>query len=57
MLDWFYMDGRGPYVWAVYAVFFVVIGYNLLSPALARKQVLRAHVRRQKREANDASRT
>jgi len=57
MLDWFYMDGRGPYVWAVYAVFFVVVAYNLLSPLMARKQVVRENIRRQKREAAHASRS
>ncbi|WP_083232399.1 heme exporter protein CcmD [Endozoicomonas atrinae] len=42
------MEGHGLYVWSAYAVAAVVIAYNLISPVMAKRQVV-AQVRRQER--------
>ncbi|MBY4675977.1 heme exporter protein CcmD [Marinobacterium arenosum] len=45
------MDGHGLYVWLSYAIALVVILVNLVSPVLARKQLLSELARRLRREA------
>lgn len=42
---------HAPFIAAAYAVFFVVLGYDLLAPALARRQLLRRLRARIAREA------
>ncbi|WP_419535262.1 heme exporter protein CcmD [Endozoicomonas sp.] len=42
------MEGHGLYVWSAYAVAVIVIAYNLISPFMAKRQVV-AQVRRQER--------
>ncbi|MDN3648898.1 heme exporter protein CcmD [Reinekea marina] len=44
------MGGHGLYVWAAYAIGGAVITFNLLSPRLYRKKLIKDHQRRQRRE-------
>ncbi|MDN6318758.1 MAG: heme exporter protein CcmD [Marinobacter sp.] len=34
------MDGHGPYVWACYAVFFVLLAVMMIGSAMAKKSVV-----------------
>ncbi len=36
-----YMDGHGAFVWAAYAITFIVIGLLLLTPERRRRRILR----------------
>ncbi|TCS41420.1 heme exporter protein CcmD [Reinekea marinisedimentorum] len=44
------MGGHGLYVWLSYAIAAVVIGYNLISPRMAKKQLYKEHQRKLRRE-------
>ena len=41
MREWFAMGGYAIYVWPAYAVFFVVLAWDWIAPALRRRQLLR----------------
>lgn len=46
------MGGHGVYVWTCYLIALLVVGYNLVSPLLARKRAIdavRCRIRREKR--------
>lgn len=43
------MGGRGQYVWSAYAVFAGVIVFNVVAPAMRRRQALRLVARQQRR--------
>lgn len=51
------MGGYAAYVWPAYAVFFVVLAAELLSPALRRRRLLREmrdrEIRRSARRQNE----
>ena len=42
---------HAPFIIAAYAVFFVVLGYDLLAPALAKRRLLRRLRARAARES------
>ena len=44
------MGGHGLYVWTCYLIALLIVGYNLLSPLLARKRAIDAIRRRIRRE-------
>ncbi|WP_207062456.1 heme exporter protein CcmD [Motiliproteus sp. SC1-56] len=48
------MGGHGPYVWACYALASVIIGFNVISPLMAKKQFLSEQARRLRRERRAA---
>ena len=48
--DLIYMNGLGGYVWSVYGVALVIIGYLAIAPLVARRRFLREQVRRLRRE-------
>ncbi|MGM0632446.1 MAG: heme exporter protein CcmD [Pseudomonadota bacterium] len=51
----FFQMGRYTFhVWAVYSVFAVFMGYNLLMPLWQRRQFIRAQRQLQRREARRA---
>ena len=45
------MGGHALYVWSSYAFFAVVIAFNILQPTMARRQIIRQHRARLRREA------
>ncbi len=51
------MGGRGLYVWSAYAVFAGVIVFNVLAPAVRRRQALRLVARQLRRRQALAGRT
>lgn len=54
----FAMGGYAAYVWPAYAVFFIVLVADTVSPRLRRRRLLRelrARLRRQKARAESAS--
>ena len=51
MGDFFAMGGYAGYVWASYAVFFVVLAADALTPLWQRRRVLRDLQGRLKRDA------
>lgn len=44
------MDGHGPYVWICYGVALLILGYNIASPMMQKKEVLKRIRRNLKRE-------
>ncbi|MDE1461537.1 heme exporter protein CcmD [Spartinivicinus poritis] len=44
------MGGHGPYVWVSYAIGLMVVLYNVLSPWLKRKQLIKDTLRSIRRE-------
>ena len=40
------MGGYGVYVWSVYALALLVLGYNVLKPRMMKKRLLRQQKRR-----------
>lgn len=42
MMHWLAMGGYALYVWPAYAVFFIVLAWDWLAPALRRRQLARA---------------
>lgn len=48
--EFFAMDGHGPYVWSAYAITFAVLALNVAQPWLARRRLVNAEARRQRRE-------
>jgi len=56
MSDFLAMGGYGVYVWASYAVFFVLLAIDFIAPRLRRRRVLaepRGRLRRQQRKAQE----
>lgn len=51
MSEFFAMGGYGAYVWAAYAVFFVVLAIDAIAPLLQRRRALRELGNRLKRQA------
>lgn len=41
MTQWFAMGGYAAYVWPAYAVFFIVLAWDWLAPALRRRKLTR----------------
>ncbi|HEX7323854.1 MAG TPA: heme exporter protein CcmD [Rhodanobacteraceae bacterium] len=41
MMHWLAMGGFAMYVWPAYAVFFIVLGWDWLAPALKRRRLAR----------------
>jgi len=56
MSDFFAMGGYGAYVWAAYAVFFVVLAIDALAPVWQRRRALRDLGNRMKRQAGRTAR-
>lgn len=50
LADFIAMGGHGPYVWASYAITFVVLLLNVVQPWLARRQLIKEQARRLRRE-------
>ena len=49
------MNGQGPYVWAAYAITWLVLGYLLLSPWLRKRRWLaRERARRRRQTAHES---
>lgn len=48
--DFFYMGGHGFYVWLAYAIAAGVVAFNLLSPRILKKQLIKEHQRKVRRE-------
>ena len=57
MAQWFAMGGYAVYVWPAYAVFFVVLVWDWLAPALRRRRLTRELRGRIAREQSRATRT
>ncbi|MBX3692531.1 heme exporter protein CcmD [Dokdonella sp.] len=56
MSDFLAMGGYGVYVWASYAVFFVLLAIDFIAPRLRRRRVLaelRGRLRRQQRKTQE----
>lgn len=51
LADFFDMGGYALYVWASYACFFIVMGWNLIQPRIERRRILRLLQARQQRDA------
>jgi heme exporter protein D len=51
MAEFFGMGGYAFYVWAAYAVFFIVLGADALAPSWQRRRVLRELRARLKRQS------
>ena len=56
MSEFFAMGGYAGYVWAAYAVFFVVLAFDAMTPWWQRRRVLRELRGRVKRQAARSSR-
>jgi heme exporter protein D len=64
MSEWIAMGGYAVYVWPAYAVFFAVLAWDWIAPALRRRQVLnelrgraaREQLRRQRASQTPAQR-
>ena len=56
MADFLGMGGYAFYVWASYAVFFIVLGVDALAPSWQRRRVLRELRARLKRQSARKSR-
>lgn len=41
MADWLAMGGYAMYVWPAYAVFFIVLAWDWLAPAMKRRRLTR----------------
>lgn len=54
--DLIYMNGLGGYVWSVYFVAVVIVGYLAIAPRVAKRRFFREQARRIRREqrASDA---
>ncbi|WP_022963791.1 heme exporter protein CcmD [Halopseudomonas pelagia] len=50
LTEWLAMDGHGPYVWSAYLITLVVLALNVVQPALAKRNLVRAATRRLRRE-------
>jgi heme exporter protein D len=48
------MGGHGPYVWTCYGIALVVIGFNIISPLMKKRQFLAEQARRLRRERRAA---
>ncbi len=57
MTHWLAMGGYAKYVWPAYAVFFSVLAWDWLAPALKRRRVTRALRGRIAREQSRKPRT
>ncbi len=55
LADFLDMGGYAFYVWASYAFFIVVMGWNLLAPLLDRRKVLLLLKARMERDASRSS--
>lgn len=59
MMQWFAMGGYAAYVWPAYAVFFIVLAWDWLAPAIKRRRLtreLRGRIAREKvRKARSTS--
>jgi heme exporter protein D len=63
MMHWLAMGGYAIYVWPAYAVFFIVLAWDWLAPALRRRRLTRdlrgrlarEHARRTRAEATEVS--
>lgn len=53
--DFIAMDGHGVYVWTCYAIALVVIGFNVISPLMKKRQFLAEQTRRLRRERRAAA--
>jgi heme exporter protein D len=51
MGDFFNMGGYAPFVWASYAIFFVVLAIDTIAPMLQRRRALKDLQGRLRREA------
>jgi len=56
MSEFLAMGGYAGYVWAAYAVFFVVLAFDAVAPWWQRRRVLRELRGRTKRQATRTSR-
>ena len=56
MSEFFAMGGYGAYVWADYAVFFIVLGIDAVMPVWQRRRALRELGGRLKRQAARSTR-
>ena len=51
MSEWFDMGNYGYYVWSSYALFALMLAWDLLLPRLRMRRVLREIAQRQQRDA------
>ena len=51
MSEWFDMGNYGFYVWSSYALFALMLAWDLLLPRLRMRRVLREIAQRQQRDA------
>ena len=49
--EFFAMGGDAVYVWTAYGFFAVVIAYNVIQPAIAKRKIIRNLKARLRREA------
>lgn len=56
MTHWLAMGGYAMYVWPAYAVFFIVLAWDWLAPALKRRRLTRALRGRMAREQHRGAR-
>ena len=50
MADFMMMNGHGPYVWASYAITFLVLATLVIVPSLKKKQLIKRFERQQRIE-------
>ncbi len=56
MAEFFAMGGYAMYVWPAYAVFFIVLGWDWVAPAMKRRRLTREVRGRIAREQNRKTR-
>lgn len=42
LMDFFYMNGRGIYVWPAYAIALIILVWNIIIPLLRHKKLMQS---------------